>query len=152
MAITGHEAREEILDDLAIATDLLAVTTASLGEAYDMLSVTSADRMEAGLFRPAQKAFGRCKRAQAQFASRSGLQSRDPDTPQLGPPSQGAKGFIEAALTASVEADRAIAKVQDSDLAIEFGDPELRAGLSEVRSFLHELPGATREFLRTLGR
>jgi hypothetical protein len=37
-------------------------------------------------------------------------------------------------------------------LPIEFGDPDLRAGLAEVRELLGELPVASREFLRTLGR
>ena len=37
-------------------------------------------------------------------------------------------------------------------LPIEAGDPELRAGLAEVRELLDEVPSQARVFLRTLGR
>ena len=119
---------------------------------YDRLSVTSAKRLESELFRPTQKAFGRSKRAYAKFAERCGLPARDFESPNPGQRSQAVKEFIEQALAASGEADRKIAKLQDSMMPTEFGDPELRAGLAEVRSLLGVLPGAAREFLRTLGR
>jgi hypothetical protein len=60
--------------------------------------------------------------------------------------------FVERAATASADADRRIAELQDSMLPIESGDAELRTGLSEVRELLDEIPGAARQFLRTLGR
>ena len=55
-------------------------------------------------------------------------------------------------MTVSTIANRQIADLQDSMLPIEFGDPELRTGLAEVRTLLDQLPGTAREFLRTLGR
>ncbi|MGI8726561.1 MAG: hypothetical protein ACR2K6_02620, partial [Solirubrobacterales bacterium] len=62
MGITSEEAREEIITDLGGAIERISLTTASLGEAYEQLSVTSADRLEGELFRPAQRALGRAKR------------------------------------------------------------------------------------------
>ena len=53
---------------------------------------------------------------------------------------------------AAAGGDRRIAELQDSMLPIESGDGELRAGLAEVRELLKQVPGAAREFLRTLGR
>jgi hypothetical protein len=152
MGITASEARDEILDDLGAATDQIALAVASLGEAYDRLSVDSADRLEAELFRPAQKAFGRSKRAHSQFAERNGIAARGFSSPSPGAQSQTVKDLVQQALVASAGADRRIADLQDTMMPIEFGDPELRAGLSEVRTLLDELPGAAREFLRTLGR
>ncbi len=55
-------------------------------------------------------------------------------------------------MAAAAEADVRIAELQDSEIAIEFGDPDLRAGLSEVRSLLGGVPGAATNFMRTLGR
>jgi hypothetical protein len=37
-------------------------------------------------------------------------------------------------------------------LPVEVGDPELRAGLAEVRVLLDDLTSRSREFVRTLGR
>jgi hypothetical protein len=37
-------------------------------------------------------------------------------------------------------------------LPVEVGDPELRAGLEQVRGLLGEVPGRARRFVRTLGR
>jgi hypothetical protein len=152
MAITTEEAQEQILDDLSAAVDAVALAVARLGEAYDRLSVTSASRLESELFRPTQKAFGRSKRAYAKFAERCGVPAREFESPSQGQRSQAVKEFIEQALAAAAEADRRIAELQDSMMPTEFGDAELRAGLAEVRSLLGVLPGAAREFLRTLGR
>lgn len=152
MGITAAEARAEIVDDLGGAIEQITFAVARLGEAYDALAVDSADRLEETLFRPAQKAFGRGKRALTQFAGQSGLTPPEFSPPQPGRRSEGAKGFVEQAVLASADADRRIAELQDSMLPIEFGDPDLRAGLAEVRELLAELPVASREFLRTLGR
>ena len=152
MAITAYEAREQILDDLAAAVETLALAVACLGEAYDRLSVDSADRLEAELFRPAQRAFGRSKRTHAQFAERIGLDGRQFISPSPGAQSQTVKDLVEKAVTAGAEADRLIAELQDSMLPIEFGDPELRTGLTESRALLADLPTSARQFLRTLGR
>lgn len=152
MGITAAEARTEILTDLAGAIERISLATASLGEAYELLSVTSADRLEGELFRPVQRALGRAKRTHTRFAERWGMETQTFETPSAGPPSQGVKSFVEQALTASMEADHRIGDLQDSNYPVEFGDPELRQGLAEVRTSLAELPGPTREFLRTLGR
>lgn len=152
MAITAQEAREQILDDLGTAIDRIALACACLGEAYEHVSVTSADRLEAELFRPTQKAFGRCKRAHGQFAERFGFSAGAFESPSPGAQSLSVKDLVEKAVTASAEADHLVAELQDSMLPIEFGDPELRAALAEVRELLSELPRAATEFLRTLGR
>ena len=152
MAITEREAREQILDDLGAAVERTALAVACLGEAYEHLSVGPADRLEAELFRPVQKAFGRGKRTHAQFAERTGFPPRVFEPPSAGLPSQGVKSFVERAVIAAAEADRMIADLQDSMLPIESGDAELRSGLTEVRELLDSLSIAAREFLRTLGR
>ena len=152
MAITEQEARQQILDDLATAIDRVLVAVACLGAAYELLSVGPADRLEAELFRPAQKAYGRGKRTHAQFAQRCGLPGRDFEPPPPGLKSQGAKAFVERAVVACANADRVLATLQDSMLPIESGDAELRTGLTEVRELLDEVPGNAREFLRSLGR
>jgi hypothetical protein len=152
VARTALEAREQILADLATAIGQIAVATACLGQAYEQLDHLTADRLEEELFRPVQKGFGRAKRTHSQFADRFGLPAHEFEQPAPGLPSQGVKRFIERAVTASAEAGRSLAGLQDSMLPIEAGDPELRAGLAEVRDLLDEVPGRAREFLRTLGR
>jgi len=152
VAITAQEARERILEELAVAVDRAALAVACLGAAYEQLSVTSADRLEAELYRPVQKAFGRAKRTYVQFAERTGSIPREFEAPSAGRPSQGVKAFVEGAVGAAADADRAIAELQDSMLPIESGDAELRVGLAEARESLEGVPVAAREFLRTLGR
>lgn len=152
MAITRRESRERILGDLANAGDQLALASACLSAAYELLTVAPADRLEAELFGPVQKAFGRCKRTGSQFAERTGLETRQPEAPPAGRPSQGVKSFVDRAIAAAGEADLILAELQDSMLPIEAGDPELREGLADVRRLLAGLPGKAREFMRTLGR
>ena len=62
------------------------------------------------------------------------------------------KGFLEAAIDAVTTADLELATLQDSMLPVEVGDPELRAGLADVRETLADLPGRGRRFLSTFGR
>jgi hypothetical protein len=152
MARTAVEDRQQILADLAIAIDQIALATACLGEAYEQLDVSTADRLEQELFRPAQKAFGRAKRTYAQFAGRVELPERDFEPPSAGLPSQGVRRFVERAAQACAEADGTVAALQDSMLPIEVGDAELRAGLAEVRELLEDVPARARQFVRTLGR
>jgi hypothetical protein len=152
MAITALEARTQICDDLAEAIDKLALAVACLTEAYEALDVDTADRLEAELFRPVQRAFGRSKRTHTVFAERHGLPKLDVASPEPGRSPQGVKGFVERAVEAADAADRQIAELQDSMLPIESGDGELREGLSETRELLGQLPDASRRFLRTLGR
>ena len=152
MAISTLEARGQILDDLAAAIDQIALAVASLGEAFELLYAGSADRLEVELFRPVQKAYARGQRTHTQFAERCGLAKRAFELPSAGRPSQGAKAFVQRAVVASGDADHRIGELQDSMLPTEFGDPELRSGLSEVRELLDGVPSSARTFLRTLGR
>jgi hypothetical protein len=152
MAVSTAEARTRIVADLGAAIDQLALATACLGEAYEHLDDATADRLESELFRPAQRAYGRAKRTRGQFAGRFGLEAPDRESPSAGLASQGAKVFVTRAVTASGEADRWIAELQDSMLPIDAGDAELRAGLAEVRELITPLPAAAAAFLRTFGR
>lgn len=152
MPISTHEAQEQILDDLGEAIESLALALASLGEAYEAVSVTAADRLEESLYGPVQRAYGRAMRAHATFARTHGLEARAFEQPGTGPRSQGPRGFVERATGAAAAADGRISELQDSMMPAEFGDADLRAGLVEVRGRLAGIPVAAREFLRTLGR
>ncbi len=152
MAITQAEARQQILDDLGGANERIAFAVACLGTAYELLSIGPADRLEAELYRPVQRAYGRGKRTRMQFAERTGFEVSEYESPSPGLKSQGAKAFVERAVVAAADADRRLADLQDTMLPVESGDAELRSGLSEVRTLLAVLPGNAREFLRTLGR
>jgi hypothetical protein len=146
------EARQELLDTLGEAIDEIAVALAAIGEAYEQLGTVPADRLEEELFRPVQAAYGRAKQTHAGFADRHGLPGRTfiPATPGL--PSTGIRGFVDSAVESAGEADAVVADLQDSMMPVEVGDPELRAGLAEVRELLGDVPARAREFLRTLGR
>jgi hypothetical protein len=152
MAQTTLEARTQILDDLAAALDQLGLAVACLSEAFEQLAVDAADRLEADLYRPVQRAYGRGKRTHAQFAQRVGLPGDTFEPPSAGPSSQGVKELVQKMAAALADADRRIAELQDSMLPIEAGDAELRTGLSETRELLEKVPTAAALFLRTLGR
>jgi hypothetical protein len=152
MAITTLEARTQIVDELGAATERIALAVACLGAAYELLDELTADRLEGELFRPVQRALGRAKRTNAQFAERYGLTLAVADEPSPGVPSQGVRAFVDRAVVAATEASRLIAELQDSMLPIEAGDSELRTGLAEVRELVDQLPRAARDFLRTHGR
>jgi hypothetical protein len=146
------EARQEILDAIARAADMIGAALAALSAAYEQLDEQTADRLEEELFGPVQAAYGRAKRTHDQFADRYGLAGRSFATPSPGLPSTGARGFIDAALDAGGQADQVLAELQDSMLPVEVGDQELRAGLTEVRELLDGLRRRGRELERTLGR
>jgi hypothetical protein len=152
MAYGMREARQELLDEIARATDELAVALAALGAAYEQLDERTADRLEEELFRPVQVAYGRLRRTHAGFAERHGLPGRafEPATP--GVPSQGVRGFLDRALEAVEDADHVLSELQDSMRPVEVGDPPLRAGLAEVRALLGDLAVRARELVRVLGR
>jgi phage shock protein A len=152
MAYDARQARQELLDTIAQATDDLGRALAALGAAYEQLDENSADRLEEQLFRPLQVAYGRARRTHAGFAERQQLPERAFEPAAAGAPSQGVKGFLDAALEAIADADVALADLQDSMMPVEVGDPQLRAGLAEVRERIGELPVRGREFLRTFGR
>jgi len=152
MAYSTAEARQEMLDTIAEAIDDVAVALADLGEAYELLDDTTADRLEAELFKPVQSASGRLKRTHSVFAARHGLVARAATPATPGPPSQGPRGFVDHAVGAASRADGRLAELQDSLRPVDVGDAELRAGLSETRRIVADVPGRARLFLRTLGR
>ncbi len=152
MTQTDVEARGQLLDGLAAAADDLAQALAWLGSAYEQLDDQQADRLEEQLFRPVQRAYGRAQRDHAQFAARHGLAGREFNTPSSGLPSIGVKGFIENAVDAVGRAESELVALQDSLMPIEFGDRELRAGLTEVRQLIGGFSQRARELVRTFGR
>ncbi len=152
MAYTNAQARQQLLDTLAAATEAIGFALMSLGEAYEQLDENSSDRLEQELFRPVQMAYGRAKRTHTEFARRHDLPGHFFEQASLGAPSHGVKGFIDSAMEAIGKADGELATLQDSMLPVEVGDPELRAGLEEVRTLLGDLRGRARQFVRTLGR
>jgi hypothetical protein len=149
---TTAEARRELLDALGGATDDIGAALGALGTAYEQLDEAQADRLEAELFRPVQLAFGRARRMHAAFAARHGLPGREFEARSHGLASIGAKGFIDAAVTAVSRADGDLAELQDSMLPVEVGDPELRAGIAELRELVGGTARRAREVLRTIGR
>lgn len=152
MPYTDAEARQQLLDALAGATEEIGVALADLGEAYEQLDVAAADRLESELFRPLQAAYGQAKRVHGEFAGRYGLPVRVFGAAHVQVREHDAKGIMNRAAAGVERADAAIAALQDSMLPVEVGDPPLRAGLSQVRTGLGEIRGRTREILRTLGR
>jgi hypothetical protein len=152
MTYSSAEARQQLLDALASATDELGLGVAALSAAYEQLDERSGDRLEEELFRPVQLAYGRARRTHAGFASRSGLPSRTFEPAAAGLPSTGVKGLIENATEAVARADAALAELQDSMLPVEVGDAELREGLQEIRELVGRVRGQARDFVRTLGR
>jgi hypothetical protein len=152
VAYNASDARRELLDEVAHATDDLGAALSALGEAYEGLDEATGDRLEEALFRPVQRAYGRAKRTHTEFAGRVGEPSRTFVQPAPGHPSQGVRGFVDAAVSAVTRADDRIAELQDSMRPVEVGDAELRAGLSEVRRLVGDVPARARELTRVLGR
>ncbi len=152
MPYTTADARQQLLDTVAEAADRLGAALSSLSEAYERLDEHNADAVEEALFRPAQTAYGRARRAHAAFAARHGLPGRTFEPAIAGAPARGARGFLDSAVSAMADADRLLATLQDSMLPVEVGDVELRADLEQVRSLLAGLGGRARELERTLGR
>jgi hypothetical protein len=152
MAYRADEARQDMLDRIAEATDDLGIALATLGAAYEALDTNTADRLEEQLFRPAQLAYGRARRVHADFAERHGLPGRSFEPASAGLPSQGVRGFLERAADAITDADETLAHLQDSMMPVEVGDAELRAGLAAVRELIGQLEARAPELTRTLGR
>src|ERR671915_1252302 len=140
MPYASDVARQELLDAIAVATDEIGRALAALGAAYEQLDEYSADKLEEELFRPVQVAYGRARRTHAGFAERHGLPGRTFEPSAAGAPSHGVRGFLDTAVEAVESADRVLAELQDSMRPVEVGDPELRAGLAQVR----ELVGGVR--------
>jgi hypothetical protein len=152
MAQTTAEVRQQLLDTIAEATDEIGFALATLGEAYERLDDQTADTLEQELFRPVQIAYGRAQRTHAGFADRHGLPTRTFERASPGAPSQRVKDLIDSAVEAVGRADSTLATLQDSMLPVEYGDPELRAGLEEVRNHVGGIRRRARELERTLGR
>jgi hypothetical protein len=152
MAQTTAEVRQQLLDTLAEATNEIGFALASLGEAYERLDDQTADTLEQELFRPVQIAYGRAQRTHAGFADRHGLPGRTFERVSPGAPSQRVKDLIDSAVEAVGRADSTLATLQDSMLPVEYGDPELRAGLEDVRNHVGGIRRRARELERTIGR
>ena len=152
MAYVTAQARQELLDAIAGAIVHLGEAIAALGVAYEQLDEGTADRLEDELFGPVQKAYGRGRRTYTEFASRYGLSARafSPEAQRL--PSTGVKGLIEAAADAVGAADDELVRLQDSLMPIEVGDPELRAGLADVRGLIDGFRAHARDVVRGFGR
>ncbi len=151
---TGTAAlRQQLLDEIGAAADAIATAVAGFGDAYEQLDDDSADRLEETLFRPAQTAYGRIKRTHTAFAERHRLPTRAfrPATTGDGAPRLAAEQ-LERAMEAIEEADGVLVDLQDSMLPVEVGDPEVRAGVAEVRRLLDGLAVPARDFARRLGR
>ena len=121
VAYSTAEARQELLDEVALATDDLGVALAALGEAYEQLDEATGDRLEEALFRPVQLAYGRAKRTHTEFAARVGSPRRTFVQPEPGHPSQGVRGFIDAAVSATTRADDRLGQLQDSMRPVDVG-------------------------------
>jgi hypothetical protein len=152
MTYATTEARQQLLDEVASATNEIGVALGALGDAYEQLDERAADRLEEALFRPVQVAYGRAKRTHADFAARHGLRGRNFAAPSSGAPSHGVRGFLETAVTAVGRADSELAELQDSLLPVDVGDQELRAGLAEVRRLLGDVSARAQDIVRVLGR
>jgi hypothetical protein len=146
------DARRRILAGVATAIEDLGRGLAAIGAAYEQLDEQQADRLEEQLFRPVQHAYGRAKRTHTEFATRYGLSDREFTSPSAGRPSSGVKGFVQDAVDAVERAEAELVAVQESDIAIEVGDPELRAGLAEVRQLIDAVSRNAHQFLRSFGR
>ena len=152
MSYTSREGRTQLLEEVAEATDQLALALASLGEAYEELDEQTADSLEEQLFRPTQSAYGRLRRTHAEFAARHGLPGRDFSPSSGGMHSGDPRVYVDRAVDAIERADQTLAELQDSMLPVEVGDRELRAGLSETRESIAELPARATRLMRTQGR
>ncbi len=152
MAYAVADARQQLLDIVAEAAQELGAALASLSEAYEQLDEQNAERTEAELFRPVQRAYGRAQRTHTEFAGRHGLPARAFEPAIAGAPSQGPKAFLDSAIEAVARADGTLATLQDSMLPVEVGDEQLRAGLEQVRELIGGFGSRAREIERTLGR
>jgi hypothetical protein len=150
--MTDRETRQDLLVRLGMAIDALGVALSALGTAYELLDTQSADRLEEQLFAPVQKAYGRAKRTATGFAERHQLQADPHEPPDSTSGSRDVRRFLDIALSNVDEAEQALIELQDSMLPVEYGDPELRAGLADTRDIVANVRASARQFTRTLGR
>jgi hypothetical protein len=149
---TNADARQQLLDQVAAAAEDIGLALANLTEAYEQLDDSSAQRLEDQLFRPLQLASGQAQRTYAEFAGRYRLPTRTFEAAQPHVREHNAKGIIENAAAIVARADQTLATLQDSMLPIDVGDPQLRAGLEQVRVLLSDIGRRSREVTRTVGR
>jgi hypothetical protein len=152
LAYTHLEGREGLVDGMERAADLIGASLGALSAAYEKVDEQTADQLEERLFGPVQQAYGKAKRTLAGFASRHGLPARTINPPEEPPTSLDTRELIQLAGRSAVEADQALAGVQDERSFVEVGDAELRASLAEVRAALAPVPQQAALTLRTLGR
>ncbi len=152
MSYIAREARQELLETIAEAAEEIGASLALVEAAYELLDEGSADRLEEQLFRPLQRAYGRASRTQSGFAERHGLEARALAPRQPSHAAAQPRELVEDAADAAIEADERLSELQDSMRPVEVGDPELRAGLAEVREALGTVEERADTFLRTLGR
>ena len=152
MSYSTVEARKDLLAAVADAIDDLAKALAALGAAYERLDPHKAEELEVGLFGPVQVAYGRARRTAGAFAERHTLPVRTFSKFPAGAPSGGVQGYLDDTVAAVTSADATIATLQDSMMPVEVGDPELRAGLAEVRELIAGVPQRPRALARTFGR
>jgi hypothetical protein len=152
MSFTNAEGRQQLLGDVIEAAGDLARSIACLTEAYEALDEQTGDRLEEQMFRPVQAAFGRVTRTHTEFAARYRLNNGHAAEGTSGMAAQDPRVYIERAVEAVEAADQRIADLQDSMLPVDVGDVEVRAGLSETRALLADVPARGRQLLRVLGR
>ena len=66
--------------------------------------------------------------------------------------SRDVRRFLDRAVEAVDESEEILVELQDSGRPVEYGDPELRAGLASVRELVSNVRASARQFTRTLGR
>jgi hypothetical protein len=152
VAYTAAEGRQQLLAEFGDGVDQIALALAGLGAAYEKLDEQLSDRLEEELFRPVQLAYGRAQRTHSTFSQRHGFPPRKFVAASPGLESLDARALIDRAADALIVADDLIATVQDSMLPVEVGDKELRAGLSEVRTLIANLPARAHQLVRVIGR
>lgn len=152
MAYVTAEARQELIDSIAEAATELGTALASVAAAYEALDEHTGDALEEQLFRPLTAALGRTKRTVTGFAARHALTAPAMPPGNAGRPSRGVKGHMEDATEAIQQAEAILTELQDSLSPVEVGDPELRAGLAEVRERLAGLPATADRFVSRFGR
>ena len=152
MSYIAREARQELLETVAEAAEEIGAALALVEAAYELLDEGSADRLEEQLFRPVQRAYGRARRTHSGFAERHGFEARALSPRQPSHASAQPRELIEDAADAAADAEERLSELQDSMRPVEVGDPELRAGLADVREHLGNVSSGARELVRTLGR
>lgn len=150
--MSDADARQDLLDALAEGIEEMAKALATFGEAYELLDENSQDRLEDELFGPVQKAYGRAQRTYNAFAERRGLPTRTFSEVSPGTHARSPREYLERGVEAVDEAEERLIELQDSMMPVTYGDPELRAGLADVRALVNSARERSGDFLRTLGR